>query len=92
LREQPPAGVNYGEANCQANQDYDWTAEKEFLHHNRQALAGLLGDFRRFCSLKDSVFIYPYQTLAMLEHPGLFLGTPPFSSFLLGFPGGLVPI
>ena len=90
--EQPPAAVDYGEADCQANQDYDWTAEKEFLHHNRQALARLLGDFRGFCSLKYGVLIYPYQALAVLEHLGLFPGTPPFSSFLLGFPGGLVPI
>ncbi|MEA1871925.1 MAG: hypothetical protein U9M91_00780 [Chloroflexota bacterium] len=40
MLEQPPTAVNYGEANCQANQDYDWTSEKEFLYHNsRQALA-----------------------------------------------------
>jgi hypothetical protein len=38
--EQPFAAIDYGEANCQANQDYDWTSEKEFLYHNNhQALA-----------------------------------------------------
>ena len=35
LLEQPPAAVNYGEANGQANQDYDWASEKEFLYHSR---------------------------------------------------------
>jgi len=36
--EQPSATINYGEANCQANQDYDGASEKEFLYHNHQAL------------------------------------------------------
>jgi hypothetical protein len=32
--------VNYGEANRQTNQDYDWTSEKEFLYQkNRLTLA-----------------------------------------------------
>jgi hypothetical protein len=40
LLEQPFAAIDYGEANSQANQDYDWTSEKEFLYHNNhQALA-----------------------------------------------------
>jgi len=40
LLEQPPAAVNYGEANGEANQDYDWASEKEFLYHsNHRALA-----------------------------------------------------
>jgi len=59
LLEQPPAAVNYGEANCQANQDYDWSSEKEFLYHNsHQALAGLLGGFCGLGSIGYSVFIY----------------------------------
>jgi hypothetical protein len=30
LLEQPATAVDYGEANRQTNQDYDWTSEKEF--------------------------------------------------------------
>jgi hypothetical protein len=91
LLEQPPAAVNYGEANCQANQDYDWTPEKEFLYHNNhQALAWLLGGFPGLGSFGYSVLIYSCQALAMLEHLGLFLCSPPFSSFLFGFLGKLV--
>jgi hypothetical protein len=91
LLEQPPAAVNYGEANCQANEDYDWASEKEFLYHkNRQALACLLGGFRGLGSLRYSVLIYSCQALAVLGHLSLFLCSPPFSSFLLGFPGKLV--
>jgi hypothetical protein len=91
LLEQAPAAVNYGEANCQANQDYDWASEKEFLyHHNRQALACLLGGFRGLISLGYSVLIYSCQALAMLGHLGLFLCSPPFSSFLFDFLGKLV--
>jgi hypothetical protein len=52
LLEQPAAAINYGEANYQANQDYDGASEKEFLYHdNRKALACLLGGFRGFGSL-----------------------------------------
>jgi len=91
LLEQTPAAVNYGEANCQTNHDYDWTSEKKFLHHNnRLTLAWLLLGFCGPGSLGYSVLIYPCQALAMLEHLGLFLGSPPFSSFLFGFPGKLV--
>jgi hypothetical protein len=34
LLEQPPSPVDYGEANCQTNKDYDWTPEKEPLYQN----------------------------------------------------------
>ena len=91
LLEQPPAAVNYGEANCQANQDDYWTSEKEVpYHNNHQALARLLGGFRGLGSPGYSVLICPCQALAMLGHLGLFLCSPSFSSFLLGFPGKLV--
>jgi hypothetical protein len=81
LLEQPPAAVNYGEANCQANQDYDWTWEKEFLHHNNhEALAWLLvGFISGLGFLGYSVFIYCRQALAMLGHLGSFLCSPLFS-------------
>jgi len=39
LPEQPPAAIDYGEANRQANQEYDWTSEKEFLYHDNRTLA-----------------------------------------------------
>jgi len=40
LLEQPPATINYGKSNGQANQEYDWASQKEVLYHNNhQALA-----------------------------------------------------
>jgi len=90
LLEQPPATINYGKSNCQANQEYDWASEKEVpYHNNHQALARLLVGFCSLGSPGYSVLIYPCQALAMLGHLGLFLCSPPFSSFLLGSPGKL---
>jgi hypothetical protein len=88
---QPCTAVDYSEANSQANQDYDRTSEKELLYHNnRRALARQLVGFRGRGSLRHSVLIYSGQALAMLDHPGLLLSSPPFSSFLFGFPSGRV--
>ena len=88
---QPCTAVNYSEAKSQANQDYDRTSKKELLYHNnRRALARLLAGFRGRGSLGHSVLIYSGQAFAMLDHPGLLLSSPPFSSFLFGFPGGRV--
>jgi hypothetical protein len=85
---QPLPAVNYGEADSQANQDYDGTSEKEPLYHsNHRALAQLLVGFRGAGSLGHSILIYLGQAFAMLLHPGLFLGSPSFSSFLFGLPG-----
>ena len=91
MLEQPSAAVNYGEANCQANQNYDWTSEKEILYHNsHQALAWLLVGFRGLGFLGYSVLIYHCQALAMLGHLGFSLYSPLFSSRLPGLPGKLV--
>jgi hypothetical protein len=38
LPQEPPATIDYGQANRQANQDCDRTSEKEFPYHNRRAL------------------------------------------------------
>jgi len=90
LLQQPPTAVNYDEANYQANQDYDWTSEKEILYHsNHQALAWLLAGFLGLGSLRYSVLVYSCQALAMLRNLGLFLCSPLFSSYLFGFPGKL---
>jgi hypothetical protein len=91
LLEQPPAAVNYGEANCQANQDYHWTSEKEFPYHNKhQALAWLLVGFSGLALLGYSVLIYSCQAFAMLGHLGFSLYSPLFSLCLPGLPGKLV--
>jgi hypothetical protein len=91
LLEQPAAAINYSEADCQANQDYDGASEKEFLYHNNcQALARLLAGFPGFGSLGYSVLIYFCQALAVLGHLSLSLHSPPFSACLFGFPGKLV--
>jgi hypothetical protein len=95
LLQQPPAAIDYGEANRQANQEYDWTSEKEFLYHDNRTLAGLFVGFcglgsLRYSVLGHSILIYPCQALAMLGHLSLFLDSPPFSSFLFGFPSKLV--
>jgi len=91
LLEQRPTAVNYGEANCQANQDYNWTSEKEFLYHNnRRTLAWLFAGFFDLGSLRQSVLIYSCQALAVLGNLGPFLCSPPFSSCLFSFPSKLV--
>lgn len=56
---QPRTAVDYGEANGQANQHYDWAPEKEFLNHGSgQALVRLLAGFPGLSSLGYGIFIY----------------------------------